>query len=685
MLAPEGQYYNYSGCGNTLNCNHPTTRAFVVDCLRYWVDEMHVDGFRFDLASILTRAHSAWHPQEVVHKRKRSRKGYYDSDDSDGGGGLSSSSDDDDEDIDAYDGMMVASFDGDGDGGPDGAYLSDDGYMSDGAGVATGTPLSDPPLVASIAEDPLLRDTKLIAEAWDCDGLNQVGAFPHYGGRFSEWNGTFRDTVRAFVKGTDSSGTGTSWAANFASALCGSPNVYASPAGDGDWWGTVGGGARWRGGRGPAASVNFVCAHDGFTLRDLVSYNEKHNHANGESNNDGEAHNLSWNCGFEGEGVLVSEGKEQQQPASSLSPSSSSSPFAAAVTTPINSASELASVSRLRSRQARNLAAALLLSHGVPMIHMGDEYGHTKRGNNNTYCHDSELNWFDWSAAAADEWGLLRFQRSLLALRKARPELRRSDGTFVADGQVEWHGVSPGEPDWSDASRLVALTLRGASEGDDAGGGLYIAFSTAHVPVTLSLPRWHGRAWRPLIDTGKPSPLDVLVVEEEEEEDQEGEEKEQEARRALVLSALSSASAWTAEGLYPLLPWSMVVLESVPEDLVVSAAAAGAASATATATAAAAAAESSSSSSSVEALLKATSVRLPKLRGVSPATAKSTKASVAAAAPSTPPLTSEERKATAAKMRAEIEEAAAENARLKAALAQAAAEKKARESSSSSS
>jgi len=637
MLAPEGQYYNYSGCGNTLNCNHPTTRAFVIDCLRYWVDEMHVDGFRFDLASILTRAHSAWHPQEVRHKKRR-RKGYYDSDDSDGG--LSSS---DDEDIDSYDGMMVTSFDGDGDGGPDGAYLSDDGYMSDGAGVATGTPLSDPPLVASIAEDPLLRDTKLIAEAWDCDGLNQVGAFPHYGGRFSEWNGTFRDTVRAFVKGTDSSGTGTSWAANFASALCGSPNVYASPAGEGDWWGTVGGGARWRGGRGPAASVNFVCAHDGFTLRDLVSYNEKHNHANGESNNDGEAHNLSWNCGFEGEGVLACLDDKQQQP--SLSPSSTSS--SSTVTTPVSSASELASVSRLRSRQARNLAAALLLSHGVPMIHMGDEYGHTKRGNNNTYCHDSDLNWFDWRAAAKDEWGLLRFQRSLLALRKARPELRRKEGTFVADGEVEWHGVAPGEPDWSDASRLVALTLRG-----EEGGGLYIAFSTAHVPVTLSLPQWHGRAWKPFIDTAKPAPLDVLVEEEED------------SSKALMLSALSAASAWTAEGLYPLLPWSMVVLESVPEDLVVSAAAAGAAA--------------SSSSSSVEALLKATSVRLPKLRGVSAATA--TAATTTSAAPSTPSTTLE-RKEAAAKMRAEIEEAAAENTRLKAALAQAEAEKKARESS----
>ena len=236
MLAPAGQYYNYSGCGNTLNCNHPTVRAMVVQCLRTWVLDYHVDGFRFDLASILTRAHSAWHAEEVAP---------------DGAGTEPHSR---------------------------GAVVSDEGYMSDGAGVPTGTPLSDPPLVADIAADPVLRGTKLIAEAWDCDGLNQVGAFPHYGGRWAEWNGMFRDAVRAFVKGADGP-----WAAAFASALCGSPNVYASPAGEGDWWGAHGG-ARWRATRGPAASVNFVTAHDGFTLADLVAYNDKQNDANGEDN-----------------------------------------------------------------------------------------------------------------------------------------------------------------------------------------------------------------------------------------------------------------------------------------------------------------------------------------------------------------------------------------------------------------
>ncbi|GIL94491.1 hypothetical protein Vretimale_670, partial [Volvox reticuliferus] len=166
---------------------------------------------------------------------------------------------------------------------------------TDGAGVPTGTPLPDPPLVEAISEDPVLRNTKLIAEAWDCDGLNQVGAFPHYGGRWSEWNGKFRDVVRNFIKGTDGP-----WAGDFASAVCGSPNIYAnSQPPENDWWGNNGG-RQWRGGRGPSASINFVTAHDGFTLADVVSYNNKHNEANGEDNRDGEAHNNSWNCGEEG-------------------------------------------------------------------------------------------------------------------------------------------------------------------------------------------------------------------------------------------------------------------------------------------------------------------------------------------------------------------------------------------------
>jgi isoamylase len=481
MLAPGGQYYNYSGCGNTLNCNHPAVVDLIVGALRYWVTEMHVDGFRFDLASILTRAHSAWAPSGVVvgggdggeehhHHRTLPHAG--------------------------DDGACCASTTS-----ASGALLTPGGGMSDGAGVPTGTPLPDPPLIAAIAADPVLRHTKLIAEAWDCDGLNQVGAFPHYGGRFAEWNGHFRDTVRQFVKGTDGP-----WAPAFAAALCGSPSIYAAPAGEGDWWGS-GPGARWRGGRGPTASINFVTAHDGFTLADLVSYNEKHNDANGEGGADGEAHNLSWNCGVEGP---TTDG----------------------------------GVARLRARQVRNLLASLLLAHGVPMLHMGDEYGHTKGGNNNTYCHDGPLNWFDWGAAAADAGGSLRFTRALLRLRRAHPELRRA--AYVQDGEVEWHGTAVGEPDWSDGSRLVALSLRGRD-----GGGLYVAWSAAHTPTVVGLPDWPGREWRPVLDSGKPAPYDALVVDEA-------------LSAADVAGAVAAAAGWTREGVYPLLPWACVVLESVP-------------------------------------------------------------------------------------------------------------------------
>ncbi|XP_056174749.1 isoamylase 1, chloroplastic isoform X2 [Syzygium oleosum] len=229
MLAPKGEFYNYSGCGNTLNCNHPAVRQFIVDCLRYWVTEMHVDGFRFDLASILTRSSSLWDADNVFGK-------------------------------------------------PIGEDL-----------LTTGTPLSSPPLIDMISNDPILRGVKLIAEAWDTGGLYQVGTFPHWG-IWSEWNGKYRDVVRQFIKGTDG------FSGAFAESLCGSPNLYQA------------------GGRRPCNSVNFVCAHDGFTLADLVSYNDKHNLANGEDSNDGENHNNSWNCGQEGEfaGISVKRLRKRQ-------------------------------------------------------------------------------------------------------------------------------------------------------------------------------------------------------------------------------------------------------------------------------------------------------------------------------------------------------------------------------------
>ncbi|KAK9824321.1 hypothetical protein WJX72_009436 [[Myrmecia] bisecta] len=462
MLAPGGEYYNYSGCGNTFNCNHPVVRRFIVDCLRYWVQEMHVDGFRFDLASILTRAHSTWHPpQPAVHSAAAS---------------------------------AVHS---------DGAPPEQQGLMAEGAGVPTGTPLSEPALVEMISEDPVLRHTKLIAEAWDCDGLNQVGAFPHFGGRWAEWNGHFRDTARQFVKGTEGP-----WVSNFASAICGSPHIYAAAeAGEEDWWGSHGG-RRWRGSRQPLHSVNFITAHDGFTMADLVAYNEKHNEANGEENRDGEQHNLSWNCGEEGD-------------------------------------TQVRAVQLLRARQMRNLAAALLLAHGVPMVQMGDEYGHSKGGNNNTYCHDSELNWFNWEQATADKFGFARFFRCLVHFRRARPELRRS--RYLAGDDITWHGALVGEPDWSDTSRLLAFTLS-----NGAGGGLYVAFNSSHQAQVLQLPAWEGRTWQTVLDTGKVAPYDFLQA-----DDVLSAEQVAATRRELHM--------WTASNLYAVLSYSCVVLESVPD------------------------------------------------------------------------------------------------------------------------
>lgn len=454
VLAPGGEYYNYSGCGNTMNCNHPVVRTFILDCLRYWVTEYHVDGFRFDLASILTRAHSAWHRQEL--------------DDS---------------------GNLIP--------GPS-------GIIPDAAGCPTGTPLSDPALIEMISDDPILRGTKMIAEAWDCDGLYQVGAFPHYGGRWAEWNGKFRDTVRNFIKGTDGP-----WAGNFAAALCGSPDIYANNTPPEDNWWANNAGRKWWGNRTPIASVNFITAHDGFTLSDVVSYNEKHNESNGEDNRDGENHNLSWNCGEEG-------------PTGAWN------------------------VMRLRQRQMRNLFSALLLSSGVPMFHMGDEYGHTKNGNNNTYCHDSPVNWLDWDAAKADSDGFARFSRLMVKLRRSSPVLQKTQ--YVNEGDIQWHGEEPHVPDWTDQSRLVAYTLYDPSN----GGGYYVAFNAAHIPKVLKLPKTGGRMWRPLVDTGKQAPYDFLVADEE-------------LSQADVDRARASQAMWMTDFTVPVMPYSVVILESVPD------------------------------------------------------------------------------------------------------------------------
>lgn len=476
MLAPQGEYYNYSGCGNTFNCNHPVARRFIVDCLRYWVEEMHVDGFRFDLASIMTRAHSLWHPlspEDIFDEEVVEDPMYFASPDMSGEFSEAESSDSSP--------PLIG------------------GIMHEGAGEPTGTPLSDPPLIAAISADPILAKTKLIAEAWDCDGLNQVGAFPHYGGRWSEWNGHFRDATRQFIKGTDGS-----WVGSFAASLCGSPNIYVNEPGEHDWWGNHGG-RRWKSGRGPTASINFVTAHDGFSLADLVSYNEKHNEANGEDNRDGESHNLSWNCGEEGE-------------------------------------TDDPSVNQLRSRQMRNFMLSLLVSNGVPMILMGDEYGHSKGGNNNTYCHDSSLNYLDWDAARADEDGMLRFTKSMISLRQRFSALRRS--WYPNDGDVDWHGPQPSEPDWSDESRFLAVTIKGHGEHND----IYVAWNTSHKPQLVTLPECEGHIWRRLVDTSKAAPFDVLTADNRLSEDD-------------VAMEMASSDRMTRQGVYLMLPWSSIVLE----------------------------------------------------------------------------------------------------------------------------
>ncbi|MFG2052018.1 glycogen debranching protein GlgX [Micromonospora sp. NPDC048935] len=371
MLTGNGEYLNLSGTGNTINANDPVARAFLLDCLRYWVTEFHIDGFRFDLASILTR-------------------------------------------------------------GPD------------------GTPLANPPLLEAIAADPVLRDTKLVAEAWDAGGLYQVGSFPDYG-RWSEWNGRFRDLVRRFLRGE----AGTS--GELATRLVGSPDLYR--------------------GRGPLASVNFVCSHDGFTLHDLFAYNVKHNAANGEDNRDGADDNYSWNCGHEGP-------------------------------------TDNPEVLRLRARQVRNAMLLLLTSHGVPMLVAGDEMGRTQQGNNNAYCQDNELSWLDWGLQERNA-DLVEFTRRAIAFRRAHPALRRvthvtgtSPGSALPD--VSWHGERAWTPDWSTDRLLVAAMLR-ADEPDDGGEDVVFLAANAHwESCTVHLPELPpGLVWGRFADTSAPAPHDA--------------------------------------------------------------------------------------------------------------------------------------------------------------------------------
>eukprot|EP00884_Botryococcus_braunii_P015679 jgi/Botrbrau1/2795/Bobra.0125s0007.1 len=391
-----------------------------------------------------------------------------------------------------------------------GSLPLEQGYIHEGAGVPTGTPLADPPLIEMISEDPVLRNTKLIAEAWDCDGLNQahlasllrrsavhISNFPAAESHFCV------PSVFTLVYEGDRGTVGI--------GLCQRnvriPQHLRLSSRGGGLVGKLGRPQMAGLAKNRTTASTFITAHDGFTLADLVTYNEKHNEANGEDNRDGEQHNLSWNCGEEG----PSSNKEVQ---------------------------------RLRARQMRNLAAALLLAHGVPMIHMGDEYAHTKEGNNNTYCHDSYLNWFNWDAMEHDGSGYSRFVRLLVHFRRTHPELRRKE--YVQGSDIQWHGSKPNEPDWSESSRLVAFSLRN----HNTGGGLYVAFNTSHLPTVLELPQWPGRLWQIVIDTGKVSPYDFLVPGATLSPDE-------------VAALRHQMSMWTSGGLYPLLPWSMCLLESI--------------------------------------------------------------------------------------------------------------------------
>lgn len=363
MLTPEGYYFNFSGTGNTLNCNNPIVRGLVLDCLRYWASEYHIDGFRFDLATILGR--DPW-----------------------------------------------------------------------------GAPLSNPPLLESLAFDPILSSCKLIAEAWDAGGLYQVGTFPAFG-RWAEWNGKYRDCLRRFLKG-DSDMVG-----QMAQRVQGSPDLYRAS------------------GRSPATSVNFITCHDGFTLADLVSYNEKHNYANGEDNRDGGDDNYSWNCGAEGW-------------------------------------TDNLDIQRLRLRQMMNGIAILLTSRGTPMLLMGDEFGRSQHGNNNSYCLDSPVSWVDWTLLDSNS-DLHHFVRSLIHFRHQHPALRVN----VFEGPessilpcCSFHGASPWSPDWSSESRQLAWMMS-----CDLDHGLvdvvYVAANMAHYATWFDLPTCPaGYQWNLCFNTG---------------------------------------------------------------------------------------------------------------------------------------------------------------------------------------
>ncbi len=373
ILQPDrARYANFSGCGNTLNANNPIVRRLIVDSLKYWVEQMHVDGFRFDLASILSR---------------------------------------------------------------------DD----------AGEPMPHPPVVWDIESEPALAGTTLIAEAWDAAGLYQVGSF--MGDAWKEWNGRFRDDVRSFFRGEDGVVT------NFADRVLGSHKVYGHKN------------------REAEASVNFVTCHDGFSLNDLVSYDAKHNEANGEENRDGADDNRSWNCGVEGP-------------------------------------TDDPQIEALRNRQVKNFLTVTFLSLGVPMILMGDEMRRTQHGNNNAYCRDDTDNWLDWTLLEKHA-DVHRFVSLLAARRSERSDAAKDQRISLTDmlehAKTAWHGVKHLQPDWSSNSHSLAFGAELRAEGIE----LYLIMNAYWEPLEFELPPLsEGNGWRQWIDTSLKSPDDIVPWQE---------------------------------------------------------------------------------------------------------------------------------------------------------------------------
>jgi isoamylase len=377
MLQPDPRlYFNFSGTGNTINSNHSVVRRLIIDCLHYWVQVMHVDGFRFDLAAVMSRDES-------------------------------------------------------------------------------GEPMMNPPIVWSIESDPVLANTKIIAEAWDAAGLYQVGEFT--GERWAEWNGRYRDEVRRFVKGDPGMGR------ELACRLIGSTDLVSEEE------------------QATYQSINFIACHDGFTLGDLVAYNEKHNQANGEDNRDGHNANFTWNCGIEG---------PTDDPA----------------------------IEGLRQRQIKNLLTILFVSQGTPMLWSGDEMRRTQRGNNNAYCQDNEVSWLDWGLLDRHA-DIYRFCRGLVRLRRAHPTLYKKRvfecagdllgcaPTTAGDALINWHGVFVCQPDWGYASRSLAFTLRGV-DGDSSFHVILNAY-WEELPFELPAPP-HKGTWLRVVDTSLNPPHDLV-------------------------------------------------------------------------------------------------------------------------------------------------------------------------------